>query len=105
MIETFNTHIFNANLIGYLEFIFRELQKRVFFRYCFYPPGKPIALHLLCCQGFAVDNYSFTLGASKLQYSRLLQHWGLYLIGYLTASNLNPQSSNQPNQPIAPQIP
>ena len=27
-----------------------------------YPLGKPMSPHLLCCQGFAVDNYSFTLG-------------------------------------------
>jgi hypothetical protein len=27
-----------------------------------YPSGKPIMLHLLRCQGFAVAYYSFTLG-------------------------------------------
>ena len=39
-----------------------------------YPSGKPIELHLLRCQGFAVDYYSFTLDALNLQHSRLLQH-------------------------------
>ncbi len=27
-----------------------------------YPAGKPMAPHLQRCQGFAVDNYSFTPG-------------------------------------------
>jgi hypothetical protein len=27
-----------------------------------YPSGKPMSLHLLCCQGLAVANYSFALG-------------------------------------------
>ena len=27
-----------------------------------YPSGKPMSHHLLRCQGFAVGNYSFTLG-------------------------------------------
>ena len=33
-------------------------------------------LHLLCCQGFAVGYYSFTLDALDLQHPRLLQHQG-----------------------------
>jgi hypothetical protein len=37
------------------------------------PPGKPMAPHLLCCQGFAVNYYSFTLDAWDLQHPRLLQ--------------------------------
>jgi hypothetical protein len=32
--------------------------------------------HLLCCQGFAVINYSFTLDALDLQHPRLLQGQG-----------------------------
>jgi hypothetical protein len=38
-----------------------------------YPSGKPGILHLLCCQGFAVDYYGFTLDALHLQHPRLLQ--------------------------------
>jgi hypothetical protein len=29
--------------------------------------------HLLCCQGFAVEEYSFTLDASNLRHPLLLQ--------------------------------
>ena len=39
----------------------------------FYPSGKPRIPHLLCCQGFAVSYYSFTLDASDLRHPRLLQ--------------------------------
>jgi len=38
-----------------------------------YPKGKPMAPQLLCCKGFAVKYYSFTLYASDLQHLRLLQ--------------------------------
>jgi len=38
-----------------------------------YPTGKPMALHLLCCQGFAVNYYSCTLDVLDLQHPRLLQ--------------------------------
>ena len=35
----------------------------VYFRLHFiYPSGKPMAPHSLCCQEFAVDDYSFILG-------------------------------------------
>jgi len=37
--------------------------KFVYFKLHFiYPMGKPMPPHLLCCQGFAVDDYSFALG-------------------------------------------
>jgi hypothetical protein len=39
----------------------------------FYPMGKPRIPHLLCCQGFAACDYSFTLDASDLHHPRLLQ--------------------------------
>ena len=53
----------------------------VYFRLHFiYPSGKPMAPHSLCCQEFAVDDYSLTsaelsrcpsLDASKLGHPRL----------------------------------
>ncbi len=64
---------FRENSIYFDEFTFGEVQDCVFNWYFFYPSGKPRALHLLRCQGFAVKYYSFTLGALKLQRSRLLQ--------------------------------
>jgi hypothetical protein len=36
-----------------------------------YPSGKPMTPHLRRCQGFAVANYGFTLGALNLGYPRL----------------------------------
>jgi hypothetical protein len=39
----------------------------------FYPWGKPRIPHLLCCQGFAVIYYSFTLDASDLPAGRDLR--------------------------------
>jgi hypothetical protein len=38
-----------------------------------YPMGKPMAPQLICCKGFAVKYYNFTLYASDLQHLRLLQ--------------------------------
>ena len=50
-----------------------EFEKGLQNRRVVYPPGKPRTPHLLCCQGFAVNYYGFTLDASDLQHSRLLQ--------------------------------
>jgi len=36
-----------------------------------YPLGKPMTTHLLCCQGFAVAYYGFTLDALNLGHPRL----------------------------------
>ena len=42
---------------------FTEEMNFVYLKFHFiYPTGKPTAPHLLRCQGFAVGNYSFTLG-------------------------------------------
>ena len=40
--------------------------------------GKPMAPHLLCCQGFAVDDYSFALGRLVVakRKSRRRGSWG-----------------------------
>jgi hypothetical protein len=38
-----------------------------------YPMGKPRMPNLVRCQGFAVEDYSFTLDALDLQHLRLLQ--------------------------------
>jgi hypothetical protein len=37
-----------------------------------YPMGKPMAQQLLCCKGFVVAYYNFTLYVSDLQHPRLL---------------------------------
>ena len=36
-----------------------------------YPAGKPMIPHLLCCQGFGVDDYSQTLDALHLRHPQL----------------------------------
>jgi hypothetical protein len=36
-----------------------------------YPLGKPMIRHRRCCQGFAVDDYDFTLDAVTLAYPQL----------------------------------
>ncbi len=41
-------------------------------RHVYYPSEKPRLSHLLCCQGFAVKYYSFTLVAADLWHPRLL---------------------------------
>ena len=42
---------------------FTDKMKFVYFKFHFiYPTGKPMAPHLLRCQGIAVGNYSFSLG-------------------------------------------
>ena len=50
-----------------------DFQKLWFIHRVIHPPGKPIIPHLLCCQGFAVNYYDFTLDAADLGHSRLLQ--------------------------------
>jgi len=53
--------------------------KFVYFKLHFiYPEGKPMAPHLLCCQGFAVDDYSFALGRLVVakRKSRRRGSWG-----------------------------
>ena len=57
----------------YLEFILGDIQVKLKNDHVFYPTGKLIAPHLLCCQGIAVKYYSFNLGALKLRHSQLLQ--------------------------------
>ena len=49
-----------------LEFIEYAFEKNMKIRHLIYLTGKPRIPHLLCCQGFAVNQYSFTLGASDL---------------------------------------
>ena len=39
-----------------------------------YPSGKPILPHLLCCQGFAVDDYSFALGRLEAEAAATFAH-------------------------------
>jgi hypothetical protein len=36
-----------------------------------YPSGKPMMRHRRCCQGFAVNDYGFTLDALALAYPQL----------------------------------
>jgi hypothetical protein len=60
-------------MLIFLESTNRETQKAWKNCHVFYPSGKPRILHLLCCQGFAVAYYSFTLDAVDLHYPRLLQ--------------------------------
>jgi hypothetical protein len=47
----------------------------VIIRYLFhlfaYLSGKPMMPHLFCYQGFAVDNYAFTLDAADMGHPRL----------------------------------
>jgi len=53
--------------------------KFVYFKLHFiYPMGKPMAPHLLCCQGFAVEDYSFALGRLVVakRKSRRRGSWG-----------------------------
>jgi hypothetical protein len=56
-----------------LEFIECAFEKNMKIRHLIYLAGKPRIQHLLCCQGFAVNQYSFTLSASDLQHPQLLQ--------------------------------
>ena len=49
----------------------------LFFLYFVYPLGKPKIPHFLCCQGFAVGNYGFTLDASDLGHPRLSLNEGI----------------------------
>ena len=49
-------------LTAYLEFDKNKLRIKHKIASNFYPSGKPRAQHLLCCQGFAVKFYSFSLG-------------------------------------------
>ena len=66
-----------------------------------YPMGKPRIPHLLCCQGFAVKYYSFTLDAADLWHPRLLQRQGLQVYGLRRAEGveragrMEQQSSDQ----------
>jgi len=46
----------------YLEFTHGEFEKPGENHHFVYPSGKPRILHLLRCQEFAVNHYSFTLG-------------------------------------------
>ena len=48
-------------LIGCDKTNIEALSSDVFSSFCL-PEGKPMIHHLLCCRGFAVDDYSFTLG-------------------------------------------
>ena len=61
----------------YLEFTLGDIQVKLKNGHVFYPTGKLIAPHLLCCQGIAVRQRavadSFNLGALKLRHSQLLQ--------------------------------
>jgi hypothetical protein len=41
------------------------------------PPEKPMIPHLLCCQGFGVDDDSQTLDALQLQHPQLSLNQGL----------------------------
>jgi hypothetical protein len=45
---------------GFVEFTNGDIHNQK--RPVVYPTGKPMILHLLRCQGFAVGDYSFTLG-------------------------------------------
>jgi len=62
MVKRKNNKVFN-----FMDAIFRN-QPKVKFKplrkicHVFYPPGKPKIPHLLRCQGFAVNYYSFALG-------------------------------------------
>ncbi len=42
----------------------------------FYSSSEPISLHLLCCDGLAVDDYSCARHASQLQRPRLVNNPG-----------------------------
>jgi len=44
-----------------------------------YPSGKPRILHLLRCRGFAVDDYSFTLGRLGSEASSTFAQLGLII--------------------------
>jgi len=56
-----------------LEFTECATEKNIYIRHLIYLTGKPRIQHLLRCQGFAVNQYSFTLGASDMQHPQLLQ--------------------------------
>ena len=45
-----------------------------------YPAGKPMIPHLLCYQGFAVNDYDFTLDAADLGHPRLSLNWAFKII-------------------------
>ena len=50
------------NGIGFYLCLYRLVVNVHFKSHFVHPSGKPMVPHLLRCQGFAVDNYSFTLG-------------------------------------------
>jgi hypothetical protein len=58
-------------LIGCDKTGIEKLLSAVFFHHFVYPLGKPMMLHLLCYQGFAVDDYDFTLDASDMGHAQL----------------------------------
>ena len=49
------------------------IEKNINIRHLIYLTGKAGIPHLLRCQGLAVNQYSYTLGASDLRHPRLLK--------------------------------
>jgi hypothetical protein len=47
-----------------------DIQKGIFFQRVVYPRGKSMTPHLLCCQGFAANDYGFTFDAEDLKHPR-----------------------------------
>ena len=63
--------------------------KFVYFKLHFiYPLGKPMAPHLLCCQGFAVDDYSFALGRLEAGAPSTFAHLRYYFSNFVMSLNL-----------------
>jgi hypothetical protein len=58
-------------LIGCDKTGIEEISSAVFFHHFVYHLGKPMMLHLLFYQGFAVDDYDFTLDASDMGHPQL----------------------------------
>jgi hypothetical protein len=58
-------------LIGCDKTGIEELSAAVFFHHLVYPSEEPMMLDLLCYQGFAVDDYDFTLDASDMGHPQL----------------------------------
>jgi hypothetical protein len=60
-------------MMAVLEFIECAFEKNIKIRHLIYLTGKPRIPQILCCQGFAVNQYRFIPGASDLQHPQLLQ--------------------------------